>query len=252
MNDLVSIIMPSYNSSAFIHDTIVSCLNQSYSNFELIIVDDKSTDHTVDIIKSFKDNRILLIQLEKNLGPSNARNIALDNSKGYYVAFLDSDDIWLKDKLKIQINFMKSNNYGFTFHPTFFLSNNGKVIGSSLFNVTKIHFNRFLRNTSITTSSVIINSSLIHSTRFPIKHRTGEDYFFWLKILTKVKYAYSLKSKLAFYRKHKKSLSSNRQKTYIKLFIIQTKDFSIPKVNAFFNILFYLFNAVIKHYILKR
>jgi len=112
---LVSIITPAYNAEKYIQETIESVLSQSYANWEMIIVDDKSTDKTVNIIEEFCDDRIKLVKLEKNGGTSNAWNNAFKYATGEYVAFLDSDDLWVSTKLEEQINFMKKNNYVFTF-----------------------------------------------------------------------------------------------------------------------------------------
>ena len=115
MNELVSIIMPSYNTARYISDSINSVLSQTYNNWELIIIDDCSTDNTIDVVKSFKDSRIILLQNEKNSGAALSRNYALREAKGKWIAFLDSDDVWVPEKLEKQIAFMEENDYAFTF-----------------------------------------------------------------------------------------------------------------------------------------
>lgn len=117
MNNLVSIIMPSYNTAKYISAAIESILNQTYENWELIIVDDCSTDNTDEILTEYakKDSRIRYYKNEKNSGAAVARNRALRQAKGKWVAFLDSDDLWEKDKLEKQICFMKKNNYHFSY-----------------------------------------------------------------------------------------------------------------------------------------
>ena len=109
--DLVSIITPTYNCAKFIGATIESVLNQTYQNFEMIIVDDASKDNTEEVVKSFKDKRIKYIRLSKNSGPAVARNRAMEEARGKYMAFLDSDDLWKREKLEKQINFIKKNKY---------------------------------------------------------------------------------------------------------------------------------------------
>ena len=118
--DLVSVITPAFNSGRFIAETINSVLSQTYQNWELIIVDDGSTDETVRIVKSFqeKDNRIKLFENESNKGSAFSRNLALRNAKGKWIAFLDSDDIWHPEKLEKQIKFMTENNCHFSFRHT--------------------------------------------------------------------------------------------------------------------------------------
>ena len=112
-DDLVSVIMPAYNSEKYIGEAIDSVLSQSYKNWELIIVNDASSDNTESIIKEYagKNSKIVLISLSENKGVSNARNIAVQNARGRFVAFLDSDDIWTYDKLTKQISYMKENDY---------------------------------------------------------------------------------------------------------------------------------------------
>ena len=109
--DLVSIVMPSYNSAHFIEEAIQSVLSQSYITWELLIVDDCSIDNSVEIIKQWtqKDKRIHLFSLEKNVGAAAARNIALENAQGRYIAFLDSDDVWEPEKLQKQVEYMIIN-----------------------------------------------------------------------------------------------------------------------------------------------
>ena len=111
MKELVSIITPTYNCSKFIGATIESVLSQTYKNFEMIIVDDASTDDTESVVKSYKDKRIKYIKLKTNSGPAVARNTAMEEAKGKYMAFLDSDDLWLPTKLEKQIKFIKKNKF---------------------------------------------------------------------------------------------------------------------------------------------
>jgi teichuronic acid biosynthesis glycosyltransferase TuaG len=117
MNELVSIITPSYNSEQFIEETIRSVQKQTYTNWEMIIVDDFSNDKTVEIIQNFMDDdsRIHLIKLNKNLGAGIARNTALETCMGRYISFIDADDLWKPTKLEKQINFLIANNVPFTF-----------------------------------------------------------------------------------------------------------------------------------------
>ena len=114
-NDLVSIIMPSYNTGGYIKNSIESVLAQTYENWELIIVDDCSTDDTDSIVGQFSDKRIRYLKNEKNSGAAISRNYALREAKGRWIAFLDSDDLWLPEKLEKQIAFMKNNDYHFSY-----------------------------------------------------------------------------------------------------------------------------------------
>ena len=114
MNELVSIIMPSYNTSRFIEETINSVLSQTYSDWELLIVDDCSSDDTDDVVQPFlADGRIRYLKNERNSGAAVSRNRALREARGKWIAFLDSDDLWMPEKLEKQIEFMKKNGYLF-------------------------------------------------------------------------------------------------------------------------------------------
>ena len=128
MNNLVSIITPSYNSSRFIEDCVKSILSQTYANWELLIVDDCSVDNSKDIISAFSniDERIKPIFLENNVGASEARNVAIRKAKGRYIAFLDSDDLWDSHKLEKQLSYMIENDIAFSYSTYQFISEDGK------------------------------------------------------------------------------------------------------------------------------
>lgn len=117
VDDLVSIITPAYNAAECIAETIASVFAQTYPKWEMLIVNDCSKDNTAEIVKSYaaEDNRIKLINLKQNSGAALARNMAIQNAKGRYIAFLDSDDLWKKEKLQKQLEFMQQNDYSFTF-----------------------------------------------------------------------------------------------------------------------------------------
>ena len=136
--ELVSIIMPSYNTGKFIQETIDSVINQTYDNWELIIVDDCSSDNTDEIVKSIKDDRIFYLKNKKNSGAAVSRNKALKMAKGKWIAFLDSDDLWKKDKLEKQIKFMKNNNYHFSYTNYVEIDENDAKTGTKVTGPKKI------------------------------------------------------------------------------------------------------------------
>ena len=136
--ELVSIIMPSYNTGKFIKETINSVIAQTYSNWELIIVDDCSTDNTDEIVKSINDNRIIYLKNETNSGAAISRNKALREAKGRWIAFLDSDDLWKNDKLEKQIKFMKENNCYFSYTNYIEIDENDNTNGKRITGPKKI------------------------------------------------------------------------------------------------------------------
>jgi len=212
MNKLVSIITPSFNCEKFIADTIISVQNQTYKNWELIIVDDCSTDNSITIINKFleKDDRIKLIKLEVNSGPAKARNKGIELSKGKYIAFLDGDDRWLTEKLELQLNFMESKQIPLSFTSYFSVnedSENLKLVRAK----KQVTYKNLLTNNYIGCLTAMYSTEKLGKVYFPnIKKR--QDWALWLNITKKGIIAYSLKEPLAIYTKRKLSVSSNKFK----------------------------------------
>lgn len=194
---LVSVIMPCYNAEQNIQASIQSVLEQEYQNLELIIIDDKSTDTTTEILKNITDPRVNIILSEKNNGAGYSRNKGIEKAKGRFIAFLDSDDIWLKDKLKEQVSFMLDNNYYFTFSYYQHLSNDGlgKVITAP--NFTTYH--KSLYGNVIGCLTVIYDTAYFGKQYMPLI-RKRQDFGLWLTLLSKTKKAYCYPKVLAYYR----------------------------------------------------
>lgn len=204
---LVSIITPTYNSEKFISETLKSVLNQTYTNWELLITDDLSTDNTVAIIESHakNDSRIKLFKLEKNSGAAIARNNSIHNSRGRYIAFLDSDDLWMLNKLELQIEFMKKGNYALTYTSYEKFKNKDTFI-SNIYSLNKLNYNNMLKNNYIGCLTAIYDSKLLGKMFMP-NIRRRQDYALWLKILKRIDYAYGLDMVLSKYRVLETSLS---------------------------------------------
>jgi len=211
---LVSIIMPVYNNERFISESIESVTQQTYKNWELIIVDDKSTDKSYSICQQYSknDKRITLLQALINSGPAIARNLAIDHSKGTYIAFLDSDDIWQKEKLERQITYMQNHNYllTYTYYQKFSnarkLQENNRIVKAP----QKTSYSKLLKSNVIGNLTAVYNAQAIG--KISMQNHSNEDYIYWLKILKKINFAYCLNENLAFYRIHKTSLSANKFK----------------------------------------
>ena len=205
----VSIILPNYNSSKTIKTTINSILKQTYKNWELIIVDDYSDKKTKNILDRFKrQKKIKIFYEKKNIGASRCRNIAIKKSNSYYLAFIDSDDLWEKNKLRTQINFMESHNYDFTYtyYKTF---TSDKKITRAIKTPNQLDFKSFIKNTSIATSSMIVKRNLANKTKF-YNTKICEDYYYKCQLLKKTRYAYCFPHYLMLYQIRKNSLQSNR------------------------------------------
>ncbi len=210
--DLVSIITPSYNSEQYISKTIDSIINQTYTNWELLITDDLSSDSTVEIIESYvkDDSRIKLYKLEKNSGAGIARNFSINKAQGRYIAFCDSDDLWKPYKLEIQIEFMLKNNLSLSYSNYDVIDVNGKLI-DNIISPKKITYGKMLLNCYIGCLTVIYDSEKIGKQYMP-EIRKRQDWALWLKILKRIKETKGIGKSLALYRKRKNSLSNNKLK----------------------------------------
>ena len=209
-NASVDIILPNYNSEKYIDESIQSVIKQNYQNWKLIIIDDNSDHKTKEILKKYENSKkIKIYWLKKNRGAAYCRNYGIKNSKSSYIAFLDSDDSWGKSKLKKQINFMKTNNYEFTY--TNYITTGKKKI--KIKPPYKLSFSTFIKNTSIGTSTMIIKRKIIKNIKFT-NTQICEDYFFKCKILKKIKFAYGFNKYLTRYRIRKNSLQSNKFRNF--------------------------------------
>ena len=209
--NLVSVITPTYNCGRFIAETIKSVQAQTYKEWELIIVDDCSTDDTYDVVKRFMrdDSRIHYECLSSNSGAAVARTRAMEKAKGEYIAFLDSDDIWLPDKLEKQIKFMKVNNYAFTSTSYQHMTENGELLSKVLKAVPKTDYNRLLLDCPVGNSTVMYSVAKMGKFNVPNIRKRNDDAL-WLSMLKKVKYIYGYPEILMHYRLRKKSISSNK------------------------------------------
>lgn len=209
----VSIVTPAYNAERFIGQTIESVLNQTYSNWEMIIVDDCSTDRTVEIIKSYtkQDPRVILIELKENSGSAVARNTAMDHATSKYIAFLDSDDLWFPEKLEKQLQFMQSQDIAFSFTKYVQMLEDGTVTDAITKAPKQVGYDDLMKHCVIGCLTVMINMEKIGHERM-VNIRTRQDYAFWLTITKKGFPAYGLPEVLAKYRLVKDSISSNKFK----------------------------------------
>lgn len=211
-NSLVSIIVAAYNCEKTIAETIESVINQSYQNWEMIIVDDCSIDNTVSIINEYivKDNRVKIFSLEKNSGASVARNRAIKESSGRYIAFLDADDLWKPEKLKKQIEFMKNNNYSFTFTAYETFHDSSDMIRTVFSVPDSVSYKQYLKNTIIGNLTVVMDKNQIPD--ITIQNGFLEDSLTWMYYLSKGYIAYGLNENLASYRVTPNSKSGNKFK----------------------------------------
>jgi glycosyltransferase involved in cell wall biosynthesis len=244
-NNLVSIITPSYNSIKFIEETILSVLAQSYEEWEMIIVDDVSTDGSDKIVEEYvkKDSRIKFIRLARNSGASKARNRAIEEATGRYIAFLDSDDTWNPSKLEKQVEFLQKNNLALTYSAYDTMDENSSY-------VNRRSVKESITYTDMLKSNHIGNLTGVYDVKFfgkvYMKEIGHEDYVLWLTLLKKVKEAKGINEPLANYRILSNSLSSNKLKVLKWQWYIYRE---VEKLNIFqssYYFIWYIFYALKK------
>lgn len=209
--NLVSVIMPNYNTEDFIEESVESVLKQTYHNFELIIVDDLSTDNSVRKIKELQklDERIKLIELKNNGGAANARNIAIEHANGEFIAFIDSDDIWVDEKLRIQVEFMKKENLTFVGSYYKYIDFEGNDLNKVIRGKTLRNYWQILKE-SPGNSTVIYNARILGKTYVPIIKKRN-DYLMWLNVIKKARSVTILPEILVNYRIRPNSLSHSKR-----------------------------------------
>jgi len=208
---LVSIIIPTFNSHKFIFEAIRSVQNQTYVNWEIILVDDCSTDETVAIISrcTQEDNRIQMLELAVNSGTGVARNAALASAKGKYIAFLDADDLWKPNKLEVQIKFMQANNLPFTFSFYDCIDEEGKQLNKRLEAPINLSYRQLFYCNYIGNLTGIYDVSYFG--KIPISAiRKRQDWMLWLTVLKKIKIAHPVSESLAYYRVRDNSISTSK------------------------------------------
>lgn len=245
---LVSIIMPCYNTERFISDTIESVRRQTYSHWELIIVDDASDDGTADIVNAFcvKEDRIRFFVKNEHTGIADSRNKCIEKAKGQYLAFIDSDDLWYSEKLEIQLGLMLEHNIGFSYSSYDCMDECGKSLNRTIKAAGNLSYSDYMRNTIIGCSTVMLNKAIIGEVEVP-DFRTSEDTATWLNILKKGFFAYAIEKPLVCYRIRKHSASSNKLKASADLWRVYRKQEKISLFKASYCFCCYAFNAIKKH-----
>ena len=209
---LVSVIVPCYNSADHIYETLESILSQTFDNLEVIVVDDCSTDDSVAVAKQVQasDPRVRLYVQPSNGGVAKARNLALSKARGRYIAYLDSDDVWMPEKLDRQLTFMRKNGYGACFTSYLNVSEDG-----TMHNVVHIpcelDYKHLLKNTVTCSHTVMFDTLIVARSLLVMPDlRRGQDFATWLQVAKAGNVFYGLDETLAMYRKSPGSLSSNK------------------------------------------
>jgi len=248
LNKLVSVVTPSHNSALFISQTIESIIAQTYQDWELLIIDDCSTDNTVVIIEEFlnKDSRIKLFKTEMNSkSPVEPRNIGIKNANGRYIAFLDSDDIWLPTKLENQLKLFEGNDVSVVFSYYEKISETGKRENRIVISPNSIAYHQLLKGNCIGLLTAIYDTKKVG--KYYFKHIEHEDFAYWLVILHCGFIAYNTNTVEALYRVRNDSLSKNKLKASKWTWNIYRKILRIPMIQCVYYFSFYIINAVKKY-----
>lgn len=230
--NLVSVIMPAHNSAAFISEAIGSVLQQTYSNLELIVIDDASHDETVVIVEDLikNDQRIVLLKNKQNLGPGPSRNTGIKAAKGDFIAFLDSDDLWLPQKLEVQLGFMAEHNIKMCFSSYLLMNEEGKKLPKMIEALPVLTYKKLLLSNYVGNLTGIYDAreAKYYAPTLPKR----QDWALWLNILEKTGPAWGILKPLAIYRIRKKSLSRNKYALFSHNYKIYSKFLNFGRLKS--------------------
>lgn len=243
---LISVIMPCYNMERFISDTIASVRQQTYPHWELLIVDDASTDRTAEIVRKYcdEDKRIKFAVKPQHSSIADTRNQALSSAQGLFLAFLDSDDLWHPNKLQTQLQFMTQKNIGFSYSSYDCVDEAGKPLMKTV-KAFDLDYEGYLNNTVIGCSTVMLNKAIVGDVVVP-NFRTSEDTATWLNILKKGFLAYAIEQPLTSYRIRQHSASSNKLKASADLWRVYRQQEKLSLFKALGCFFSYAYHAVKK------
>ena len=246
--ELISIIIPYYKKKRYIELAINSALQQTYKNFELIIIYDDENKKDLNYLKKIikKDKRIKLVINKKNLGAGNSRNKGLKLSKGKFIAFLDADDLWLKDKLQKQLFFMNKKMINISHTSYHIINNKNKIIGKRI--ARDMNYNLLLNSCDIGLSTVMLRKNIITSKIKFANIKTKEDYVFWLKIASKNNIIFALRNNLTKWRRLDDSLSSSKLQKIYDGYLVYKKFMKFNLLRSIIYLVLLSFNYVLKEF----
>lgn len=244
LGPLVSIVVPMHNATDFIDETIHSVLGQTYKNWELILVDDASSDNTLEVVKQFANEKIRVISCKRNGGAAKARNRGVAAARGRYVCFLDADDLWQPSKLERQIEFMKETGAAFSYASYVFADASGRPNGKVVRVPSTITYKQALKNTTIWTSTVMFDMKKLGKKDIRMPDVKSEDTATWWKVLRKVDCAFGMKEVMAIYRRSGKTLSSNKLVSVKRIWNLYRNCEGLNVIKSSMNFMGWAFNAV--------
>ncbi len=249
-NDKVSIIVPVYNAIKYIEAAIDSVVRQTYPDWELILVDDGSTDGTFECMETYcsvlADERIRIVRTPSNTGAAGARNYGLSLAQGRYIAYLDADDLWNEEKLRKQLAFAKDKQAGFVFTGYEFGREDGTGTGKVVKVPAQMNYKQALKNTTIFTTTVMFDTEVIPISLLNMPEVKSEDTALWWKILRNGYTAYGLNENLALYRRCGQTLSSNKLEALKRIWNLYRKIEKLSVVYSAYNFVFWAVRAVLR------
>ncbi|MCF7566785.1 glycosyltransferase family 2 protein [Sabulilitoribacter arenilitoris] len=243
-HELVSIITPMYNSSKYILETLNSVFNQTHQHFEIILIDDASTDNTLQCLP--KDNRIKIIRLNKNSGSAVARNEGIKLAKGKYLTFLDADDLWFPNFIEKSIQTIKTSKINFVFASYKRLDENLNPLLKDFIVPLKVTYSDILKTNSISCLTAFINIEVLGKKYMPLV-RKRQDMGLWLQYLKEIKFAYGIKEPLAIYRIRKNSLSRNKWKLIKSQWDFYRKVENLNIIQSIYYFIAWVFYGILKY-----
>ena len=248
MDELISIIVPVYNAEKFIRETMDCVIAQTYPCWELLLVEDRSRDNSVEIIETYirdsGEERIRLICQPENMGAAKARNRGLQEAKGRYIAYLDADDLWLPEKLEHELAFIREKDAAFVFTGYEFADENGKGTGKIVHVPETLNYRQALSNTTIFTTTVMFDTQKISKELLEMPVIKSEDTALWWKVLRNGYTAFGLDENLVKYRRPGKSLSSNKLEAVRRIWNLYRKAEGMGVLDSAWHFCFWAVRAV--------
>lgn len=242
----VSIVVPVYNGEKYIRETIQSVKRQTEEDWELLLIDDVSTDKSLEVIEEYVNDQIHLIRLAKNSGAAAARNRGIKEAKGKYLAFLDADDIWDEKKLTKQLLFMEEKGCAFSYTGYEFADSEGVSVEKIVRVPRKLNYGQALKNTTIFTSTVMFDLEKISKDMVEMPLVPSEDTATWWKVLRSGYEAYGLNEALTLYRRSKGTLSSNKKTAIWRIWNLYRREEKLSIPYSAFCFCFYAVHAVLR------
>ena len=247
---MISIVVPVYNAAPYIENTVQMVLQQTYQDFELILVDDCSTDNSValleELLEQRKDVRLRLVKKERNQGAAAARNTGLDMASGRYIAFLDADDVWLPHRLEAGLRFMEEKKAGFVFSAYEFGDEQARGTGKTVHVPEKLTYRKALSRTVVFTTTTLFDTTLVPKELLRMPTVPSEDTATWWQILRNGHVAYGLDQVLAIYRRPAKSLSSNKLVALQRIWNLYRKQEKLGLFSSAFYFCFWALRATLR------